>query len=54
MRRQKKAVGTRFRRGKHQRVWVKAEGAYGFVEYHRKTRDDGLFVIPEDLLDSSK
>ena len=36
---------TQFRGGRHQTVRVEAIGAYGFVEYHRKTRDDVLFAV---------
>ena len=45
---------TQFRRERHQRVRVKAIGAYGFVEFHTKTRDDVLFVVPIDVPDSSE
>ena len=45
---------TRFRGGRHQRARVKAIGAYGLVEYHRKTRNDVLFVVPIGVLDGSE
>ena len=45
---------TRFRGGRLQRVRVKAIGAFGLVEYHRKTRDDVLFLVPIDVPDSSE
>ena len=45
---------TRFRGGRHQRVRDEAIGAYDFVEYHRKTRNDVLFVVPIDVPDSSE
>ena len=31
---------------------IKTIGAYGFVKYHRKNRNDVLFVVPIDVLDS--
>ena len=43
---------TRFRGGRHQRARDEAIGTYGFVGYHRKTRNDVLFVVPIDVLDS--
>ena len=45
---------TRFRGGRHQRVRDEAIGAYVFGEYHRKTRDDVLFVVLIVVTDSSK
>ena len=45
---------TRFRGGRHQRVRDEAIGAYGFVENHRKTRDDVLFVVLIVVPDSSE
>ena len=47
-------VETRFRRGRHQRVRVKAIGAYDFAEYQRKTRKDVLFVFLIVVPDSSE
>ena len=45
---------TRFRRGRHQRVRDEAIGAYDFVEYHRKARNDVLFVVLIVVPDSSE
>ena len=48
-------VREQYRRGSGtEDVQVEAIGAYGFVEYHRKTRNDVLFVVPIDVPDSSE